>query len=48
MGGFFAHDFLLCANLRVDDSHHATLTMIALRAIEPNGFCVVDDDGVGW
>ena len=33
-------------SLRVDDANHARLAMLALRAVEPDGFCVVDGDGI--
>ena len=31
---------------RIDDSHHASLTVFALRAVIPDGFGVVDQDRV--
>jgi hypothetical protein len=34
-------------NLRVDGTDHTGLAMLALRAVEPNGLCVLDANGVG-
>jgi hypothetical protein len=33
-------------NVRVDDSHHAALAVLRLRAVEPDGVCVSDRNGV--
>ena len=33
-------------DLRIDDADHASLTVLALRAVEPDGLRVVDHDGV--
>lgn len=34
-------------SLRVDHADHAGLTVLALRAVEPDGLCVVDLHGEG-
>jgi hypothetical protein len=39
---------VLCeVHLRVDGTDHTSLAMLALRAVEPDGLCVLDTNGVG-